>query len=136
MRRVRDFCLIAAALLAIARLLLPALGPAQGQTTVAGPVTFGTGLSVSGSGTVSIAANVVTGPGSSTDGWVPGWSGTSGAILTTGYQPANSGADILLQTDGSGHINTNTLNIAASGSGGKIVCDNGGSLYLGSATSC
>jgi hypothetical protein len=136
-------------------------------------------------------ASYVTGPGSSTDGWVATWSGTSGTVLATGHPVANSGANMvletdsggkidvstmpatvvigpastpaaglvpqwnggsdtltsglpvansgansLMETDSSGHLATSILDVAASGSGGKIVCNNGGSLYLGSATSC
>ena len=80
--------------------------------------------------------NYVTGPGSSTDGWVATWSGTSGTVLATGHPVGNGGANSLMETDSSGHLDTSILNVATSGSGGKIVCDNAGSLYLGTATSC
>ncbi len=81
-------------------------------------------------------AGYVTGPGTSTDGWVATWSGTSGTVLATGHPVANLGANTVVETDANGHIDASVLNIAASGSGGKIVCANAGSLYLGSATSC
>ncbi|MBF6560533.1 MAG: hypothetical protein IVW56_09600 [Candidatus Binataceae bacterium] len=47
----------------------------------------------------------VTGPGSSTSGYVPGWSGTTGLILSTGYPVAGTGVNTIPETDSGGHLN-------------------------------
>lgn len=47
----------------------------------------------------------VTGPGSSTSGYVPGWSGSTGLVLSTGYPVAGTGNNTIPETDSGGHLN-------------------------------
>jgi len=84
----------------------------------------------------TLPATAVTGPGSSTDGYAARWSGTSGTVLAAGSPVGNIGANTVMETDSSGHLATSTLNIQASGSGGRKLCANGSTLYLGSAGAC
>jgi len=51
----------------------------------------------------------VSGPGSSTAGWVPTWSGASGTLLATGHPVGNSGANTVMETDSSGRLDVTTL---------------------------
>jgi hypothetical protein len=62
-------------------------------------------LGVSGAG----GGGDVSGPGSSTDGWAPTWSGASGTVLTAGHPVANLGADTVMETDSSGRLDVTTL---------------------------
>jgi hypothetical protein len=84
----------------------------------------------------TLPTTAVTGPGSSTDGYVARWSGTNGTVLSTGSPFGNSGANTMMQTDSSGHLDTSTLNVQPSGSGGQPLCINGSTIYRGSGGAC
>jgi len=66
-------------------------------------------LGVSGAG----GGGNVSGPGSSTGGWAPTWSGASGTVLATGHPVANLGANTVMETDSSGRLDVTTLPLTA-----------------------
>jgi hypothetical protein len=80
----------------------------------------------------SVIANLVTGPGSSTAGYVVQWGNTAGTALATGTPLGNSGANTILETDSSGHISETVLYIDTS-LGGHAVCWNGSNFYTSTA---
>jgi hypothetical protein len=80
----------------------------------------------------SVIANLVTGPGSSTAGYVVQWGNTAGTTLASGTPLGNSGANTILETDSSGHISESVLYIDTS-LGGHAVCWNGSNFYTSTA---
>jgi len=82
-------------------------------------------------------AGNVTGPGSSTDGYVVRWSGTSGKVLATGTPVGNLGQNTIMETDSGGHLDPSTWLYNSSGSGGQPLCVTGTTtFYKGSGGSC
>lgn len=71
----------------------------------------------------------VSGPGSSTNGYVPQWNGTGGINLSTGLPTATSGNSVLLLTTSGGTILPGVLPLGTNSTIGGIRCD-------GSTTTC
>lgn len=65
----------------------------------------------------------VNGPGSSTPGFVPQWGGSAGTNLTTGLQPAQTGANVLLETGSGGLISPSVLPPGSNTQRGALNCD-------------
>lgn len=51
----------------------------------------------------------VSGPGSSTNGFIPTWSGTGGTSLATGLAVGNSGANKVMQADSGGKVDRSVI---------------------------
>lgn len=76
--------------------------------------------------TCGTGSGSVSGPGSSTNGFVPLWSGTSGTTLGTGLAVGTSGANTILETDGFGNLS----NVSITGGSISGVSFNAGNMAL------
>lgn len=112
-------------------------------TLPAGTVLNGVTLTTGGSSTTFLNAagtystpaggGNVSGPGSSTNLFVPQWSGTTGTVLAAGLGIGTSGNSVLLETDSGGHIvssvvptlNQNTTGTAANITGVAAIANGG-----------
>lgn len=83
------------------------------------PGTHSSATFLNGLGQLAVPAGSgnVSGPGSSTNGFIPQWSGTGGTALSTGLAVGNSGNSTVLETDGSGHIPSTTIVNVVTGPG-------------------
>lgn len=71
----------------------------------------------------------VAGPGSSTNGYLPQWSGTGGTNLSTGLPVGTSGNNTVVLTTGSGTVLSGILPLGTNSTPGGLRCD-------GSSTTC
>lgn len=51
----------------------------------------------------------ITGPSSTTAGYVAAWGSTNGCVLATGYPVGNSGVNTVMETDSSGHLSSSVI---------------------------
>lgn len=65
----------------------------------------------------------VSGPGSSTNGYLPQWSGTGGTNLSTGVPVGTSGNNTVIETTGSGLVLPGILPVATTGAFGAVKPD-------------
>lgn len=96
-----------------------------GYSTTTGSLEF-----CNGSVWIDVAASGgVTGPGVSTNGFVPTWSGTTGSALGIGLPTGTTGSSTIIQTSGAGLLAPSILPLATTGAFGAVKPD-GTSIHV------
>ncbi len=88
---------------------------ARSALSATSPIVFNSSTGVISCPSCGTGSGGITGPGTTTNGYVPQWNGTGGAALGAGFPVSTSaGANTIVQAFGDGHIDSNWLPVTIS----------------------